>query len=265
MNSRLRILSVTPLLAILVGFPSAGADFQKNYSLAPGSRIKIENVSGEILVSGYDGSAVQVKGIKKGRDKERVDVEDSSDSGSLILKARYPQQCNCDASVRFEVQVPRAVSYKFERLSTASGDIEVQDVTGNLGVDSASGDLRIEKVRGEVNAKTASGDVAVMQIQGLVNAESASGDVAVEITKLEGSGHNMKITTASGDVNAKLPANPDVEVEMSTVSGSIHTDFPIQVHTPEYGPGQSARGRLGNGTYNLHMTTVSGDVHLGRL
>jgi hypothetical protein len=265
MNGLLRVLSAIPLLAILAGFPAEGADFQKNYTLAPGSWLKIENVSGNILVFGYDGSAIQVKGIKEGRDKDRVEIEDSSDAGNLFLKARYPQNCNCDASVRFEVQVPRAVSYKFEHLSTASGDIEVQDVTGDVGVHSASGSLRIEKVTGEVHANTASGDVAVKQIRGSVNAETASGDVVVEITKLEGSGRSMKITTASGDVNAKLPANPDVEVEMSTISGSIHTDFPIQVQTPEYGPGQSARGRLGNGTYNLHMTTVSGDIHLGRL
>jgi DUF4097 and DUF4098 domain-containing protein YvlB len=265
MNSLLRFSSAIPLLAILAGFPAEGADFQKSYTLAPGSRIKIENISGNILVSGYDGSAIEVKGIKEGRDKDRVDVEDSSDTGSLFLKARYPQHCNCDASVRFEVQVPRAVSYKFERLSTASGDIEVRDITGDLGVHSASGSLRLEKVTGEVHANTASGDVTVTQIRGSVSAGTASGDVEVEITKLEGSGRSMKITTASGDVNAKLPANPDVDVEISTVSGSIHTDFPIQVHTPEYGPGQSARGRLGNGTYSLHMTTVSGDVHLGRL
>ena len=38
-----------------------------------------------------------------------------------FLKAHYPQQCNCDASVRFEVQVPRAVAYKFEDSQRPAG------------------------------------------------------------------------------------------------------------------------------------------------
>ena len=256
------------LVAFVLGFviarPGESADFQKTYTLAPGSRIKIDNVAGDIVVSGYEGSAIQVKGIKEGEDRERVDVEDTSDPGNLYLKARYPQGSS-HASIRFEVQVPRSIAYKFQALSTASGNIKVQDVTGDLDVYSASGDLYIQAVTGGVQAKTASGDVAAKQIRGSVNAESASGDVTVEITKLEGNDHRMKVNTASGDVIVKLPANPDVELEISTVSGSVQTDFPIQIETPEYGPGQSARGRLGNGTYHLHLTTVSGDVHLGQL
>jgi DUF4097 and DUF4098 domain-containing protein YvlB len=263
MHRFLQVLSAVFVFGFVVVQVGESADFQKSYTLGPGSRIKIENVSGDIVVSGYEGSTIQVKGVTVGRDKDRVDVEDTSDAGSLSLKAHYPQNGNCDASVRFEVQVPRSMAYKFDSLSTASGDIKVQDVTGELDAHSASGDVHIENVTGGVRARTASGDVAAKQIRGLVNAESASGDVSVEITKLEGNDHQMKVTTASGDVTVKLPANPDVEVEISTVSGSVQTDFPIQIQTPEFGPGQSARGRLGNGTYNLHMTTVSGDIHLG--
>jgi len=265
MHRLLQVLSASLLLVELGCFPLEGADFEKTYSIPPGGHIRIENVSGNILVSGYEGSTIQAKGFKEGRDKDRVEVEDSSSSDSIVLKARYPQHCNCDASIRFEVRVPRATSYQFERLSTASGDIEVRDVTGDVETYSASGDLRIQDVTGAVKANTASGDVAAKKVKGSVNAESASGDVEVEISKLEGNAHQLKINTASGDVNVKLPSDPDVEVEMSTISGDIETDFPIQIHTPEFGPGHSAKGRLGNGTYSLRLTTVSGDVHLGRL
>ena len=247
------ILPVACLLGFLAGQPVEGADFQKSYALGPGSGIKIENVSGNIVVSGYDGSTVQVKGIKEGRDKDRVEVEDASDSKNLNLKVRYPQNCHCDASIRFEVQVPRSVSFKFERLSTASWDIEVHDATGDFRIHSASGNLHVQNVAGVVHANTASGDVTVTQVEGSVNADSASGDIAVEITKLEGNDHGMKVTTASGNVTVKLPPNPDVEVEISTVSGSVHTDFPIQVHTPEYGP-----FRLMNWVWELVGSVLSG-------
>ncbi len=262
-----RILTVVVAVFLLAGVLSgvaAAQEFQKTYTIQAGGSIRVENVSGDIRVAGYDGSSVEIKGFKEGRDKELVDVEDSSTSDSIVLKVRYPQNGNCNASIRFELLVPRSIQYQFDHLSTASGDIHVKDVAGKLKIKSASGDVSVDHVHGDIQASTASGDLRVKGIQGSVNANSASGDVEVEIVRLEGTSQ-MKVSTASGDVNLRLPPNPDVEIDMSTVSGSLHTDFPIELHTPEQGPGQSAHGRIGNGAYQLKANTVSGDINLQRL
>lgn len=264
-----RVLTIVAgiLSVVALGSDSVSAqDFQKTYSVQAGAVIRVENVSGDIRVTGYDGSAIEAKGFKEGRDKDLVDVEDTSTTDSVTLKVRYPHNGNCDASIRFELLVPRSTRYQFDRLSTASGDISVKDIAGRLKINSASGDVMVDHTQGEVEASTASGDVSVKGIQGTVNANSASGDVEVEIVKLEGTSQlKMKISTASGDVSLRLPPNPDVEIDMSTVSGSLHTDFPIEIQTPEYGPGQSAHGRMGSGAFQLKATTVSGDINLQRI
>jgi DUF4097 and DUF4098 domain-containing protein YvlB len=87
--------------------------------------------------------------------------------------------------------------------------------------------------------------------------------VDVEILHLEGSG-DMKFSSVSGSVYVKAPSELDAYVEMSTVSGSLKTDFDIQVKKRRYGPGASARGRLGSGVRSLSITTVSGRVSLVR-
>ena len=86
-------------------------------------------------------------------------------------------------------------------------------------------------------------------------------DVKVEINRLEGS-DDMKFNTVSGDVSVMLPGNLDADVDMSSFSGSIKTDFAIEVKSERYGSRNTARGKLGEGSRRLKMSTVSGDISL---
>jgi DUF4097 and DUF4098 domain-containing protein YvlB len=124
--------------------------------------------------------------------------------------------------------------------------------------------VRVSGFDGEAHVSSASGDVHVGEVRGTVSARAASGDVEVEITRLEGAG-NMEFSTASGDVRVSLPGNLDADVDMSTVSGSLETDFPIQVEQKRHGSGRRASGRLGSGSRTLRISAASGDVTLKRM
>jgi hypothetical protein len=222
-----------------------GQDFQKTYDIPPGGVIRIRNVSGDVKIIGSNETKVVVTAIKEGRDRDLLQIEDRSEGDRIDLQPRYPQVRNCNASVTFEVRVPQATSYNFDRISSVSGKVDVRNVTG------------------QIRAESVSGAVGVTDVSGLVSASSVSGDVSVQITRLQGAG-DMRFSSISGDVTVRAPANLDGDVEMSTMSGSLRTDFPIEVQERRYGPGRSARGRLGSGARNLRITTVSGRVSLIR-
>lgn len=264
-GKHLSALSVAFLLGLLLSGASIARaqDFQKSYRVGADGAVNIRNVSGNIAITGYDGDAVTVSGYKEGRDRDKVEVEDLSSGNNVDVRVKYPERCwnDCNASVRFEVRVPRSLRLNFDKVSTASGDIDVTGVQGRIHVNTASGDVKVENVTGTVSASTASGEMRVRNVSGAVNAQSASGDVEVDIAQLEGS-DNMKFSTASGDVNVKMPSNLDADVEMSSVSGKVETDFPLEVKEQRYGPGSNARGRLGNGSRRLQISTVSGNVSL---
>ena len=221
-----------------------GQDFNKSYAVGAGGQIRIRNISGDVNVVGYDGSSIVVTAVKEGRDRDLVNIEDRSSGDVVDLTVRYPQTGNANASVDFEVRVPKGAEYNFERLASVSGDVSVAGVTGRLRVESVSG------------------DVSVKDVSGVAAASTVSGSVIVDLTKA-GPG-NMKFASVSGDVTVRAPANLDADVEMSTISGGLKTDFNIEIHEPRYGPGRSARGRLGAGGYSLRITTVSGRVSLLR-
>lgn len=233
------------IAALLPGALASAQDLHKAYAIGAGGHILIRNVSGDVKVTGYKGDSIIVDAYRVGRDRDLVKVEDLSSGDRIELRVRYPESCNCDAGVNFDVHVPADVDYNFDRLGSVSGNVE------------------ITSVRGHLRAESVSGNVTVKDITGIVSASSVSGSVTAEITRLEGTGE-MKFSSVSGNVNVKAPASTNADVEMSSVSGSLETDFPIEIQDRQAGPGRSARGRLGMGANSLRVTTVSGKVSLTR-
>lgn len=231
----------------LIAFLELGMsqDFKRTYVLSTGGEIRIGNISGDVKVTGYKGDSIEVIAHKKGRDRNLIEIGDFSSGNRIDLHSYYPQMRGGDASVDFEVRVPGNVEYDFSRLSSVSGNVKVSNVSGRLRADSTSGNVEISDVNGLVSART------------------VSGNVTVEINRNQDSG-NMRFSSISGNVSVKAPADLDSAVEMSSISGSLRTDFPIEIQEQRYGPGRSARGKLGSGKQSLLITTVSGHVSLVR-
>src|SRR5882672_788492 len=243
---QIRLAIFSALACLLFSLNAAAQDFRKSYEIGQGGSINVRNVSGDVTVTGYEGATVLVFAFKEGRDRDLVWVEDNSAGNKVDVRARYPENCDCNASIRFEVKVPRA-NYKFDAISSTSGDVEVTGVSGDLRAKSVSGNVTVKGVTGAVNASSTSGNVHVGEINGTVSGKSTSGDVEVEIAQLNGAG-DMDFASTSGNVRVKLPANLDADVRMSTTSGGLKTDFPLTIEEPERGSGRRASGRIGGGS-----------------
>jgi len=257
-----RLFSALATLLMISAMASA-QDFQKSYSVSSGASINIRSVSGNITITGSSGSQVTVTGIKEGPDSNLVSVEDLSSGNRVEVSAKYPHNCHCNASLNFEVSVPQGMSLHFDNISTASGNVDVQSVSGNLNLKSASGNITVQQVAGRVVASSASGDVRVTSVDGSVSARTASGNVEAHMNSISGA-DSMEFSSASGDVQVWAPESLDADVTMSTSSGSLESDFTLQTDNPNWGSSRSAHGRLGSGSRSLRISTASGNVSLKR-
>lgn len=259
------LIRLSALLSLLcLSTTILAQDFQRNYQLGAGGSIGIRNVSGNVTVTGYNGNAVIVMGKKEGNDRERVQIVDRSAGNRIEVGVEYPGNCHCDASVNFEVRVPRAFAFQYDSIASVSGDVHAQDITGDLHARSVSGEVTVQDVRGKVSATSVSGDVEVKNIAGPVSAKSTSGNVEVTVTSLPEGSDNLEFASVSGNVKVQMPENLNAQVEMSVLSGSLDTDFPLQIERREYGPGQKAYGTLGSGARRLKISSVSGNISLVR-
>jgi DUF4097 and DUF4098 domain-containing protein YvlB len=257
----LRWLTLAAIGCLALPALATAQDFNKTYRLEPGGTVNIRAVSGNIRVSGTDSPAVVVTAYKEGRDRDQVEIVDRSSANSVDVRDKYPENCQCDVGVRFEVQVPKGLNLTFNSISSVSGSVEVSNVTGKLAAKSVSGNVAVRNITGPVQATSVSGNVIVGEIHGTVSAKSTSGEVKVDITQLEGS-EGMEFASISGDVIVTMPPSLDAEVEMSVLSGDLKTDFPLTIEKKENGPGQKAHGMIGNGSRKVRLTSVSGDVRL---
>jgi len=236
------VVMAAAMVVLLAGLVSA-QDFKKAYTIPAGGQISVKNVSGDVKVTGYNGSNILVDAYKVGKDRDLVTIEDLSTGDKVQLRVHYPEHCNCDASVNFEVRVPSNVDYTFDSIGSVSGDVELTGVQGNIKTESVSG------------------DVVLTDVGGTIKASSVSGSVNAQVTRIDKPG-DLRFSSVSGSVAVKAPTNLNVDIDMSSVSGAVQTDFPIEVQKEQFGPGQHARGRLGSGTTTLRISTVSGKVSL---
>jgi DUF4097 and DUF4098 domain-containing protein YvlB len=119
----------------------------------------------------------------------------------------------------------------------------------------------IEGVAGRLRAESVRGSVALKDVKGLVSAMSFSGNINVDIGKTQDRG-NMMFSSISGSIDVSASADLNALVDISCSSGLLRTDFPLEIQELRYGPGRSARGRLGTGMQILHIRSVTGRVSL---
>jgi DUF4097 and DUF4098 domain-containing protein YvlB len=125
----------------------------------------------------------------------------------------------------------RPPSNSFSESSTAGGS--------NLDLQTGSGAIRVDDIRGQVRARTGSGTI---ELQG-----QPTGD--------------WSMTTGSGGITVRLPAQAAFDLNAHTSSGSIHTDRDITVQGGTTGK-HDLRGKVNGGGFHLDLQTGSGSIRI---
>jgi DUF4097 and DUF4098 domain-containing protein YvlB len=146
-------------------------------------------------------------------------------------------------------------------LQTGSGNVRAHDISGSVRGGAGSGDIEVdERSTGDIDLHTGSGNVTVRGIQGAFRADAGSGDITAE-GKQSGA---WEIRTGSGNVHVRLPGNSAFDADISTSSGTIDVDSPIEMTVQ--GRVQESRktihGKVRGGGPLLSVRTGSGDIRI---
>ena len=147
------------------------------------------------------------------------------------------------------------------RLQTGSGNVRAHEISGPVRGGAGSGDIQVDETgQGDIDLHTGSGNITVRGIQGAVRVEAGSGDITAEGTQ---SG-SWQIRTGSGNVNVRLPANSAFDAEITTSSGTIDIDSPVEmtVQGRVQESRRSIRGKVRGGGSLLSVRTGSGDIRI---
>lgn len=244
-------LHLLALAALLQGTP----EFRWHGVVPQGKTIEVRGVNGAVTASATTGREVEVTATKRSHraDPATVEIRVEESADGVLICAVYPSQhggegCNGqnhnrgtnnrdnDVEVTFTVKVPAGVRF------------QGRTVNGNVTATNLAADAEVSTVNGSVDVSTG----------GRAEASTVNGNVRARLGQL-GSG-DLQFTTVNGSVNVTVPANAALDVDASTVTGDISTDFDMTVNG-RFGP-RSMHGKVGGGGRKLSMSTVNGSIEL---
>lgn len=215
--------AITMIGILLLFTGTAGAD-RMTASFPDPSRpgmVKVMNGTGSITVTAYNGSEVivdtgDVEFQTPPEDDERMhglrqiggtgmNLTTNGDENAIEVARSW----NNDVTLNIQVPVNTSISIGG---SVTSGDITVTGVTGQIEVRTLDGDITLDRISGSVVANTLDGEI--LAVFDRVDADKP-----------------LSFTTLDGDVDVMLPADIKASVKLSTMDGTIGTDFDIQQDT----------------------------------
>ena len=279
---------------------AAQQDFRWSGRLARGEQIAVKGIVGDVRAEPAAGDEVTVTAVRRGRDADRVRIEVVRREGGVVVCAVYPhsdddddnghgwsrhrEHDNDDGDDGDDDEPRDACNRGNVRVhgEAARVDFTVRVPAGvRVSMATVTGDVYAAGLHSPVRAASVSGSVHVSS-DGPVQATSVSGDV--EATMGRTAGESLRFSSVSGNVTLRVPASTDAEFSARTLSGSIESDFPLELGSSDRSRGrdhdeddddggmrvhvrigQQAHGRLGRGGTQLRVNTVSGDISLVRI
>ena len=245
--------AVFAALVAMILAPSAQAvtganvteEFHKTVPLNATGRVSLENINGNVEITGWERDEVQIDAVKSARDQQRLDeakIEVEGSGDSVKIRTRYPEGQTNDnpASIHYTLHVPAQA--QLDKINLVNGNLDISQVLG------------------EVNASLVNGKLTAHDLSGRAKFSTVNGSSHVEYRTLANVSE-VKISAVNGSINLVLPASPNAEVSASTVNGSIKTDFPMQVEGKFMG--QRLSGTLGSGGTRIDLSNVNGSTHIG--
>jgi Putative adhesin len=132
------------------------------------------------------------------------------------------------------------------RLRYGHGDSRVDRVTGSVQLDAGRGRAHLGEVRGSLHARFGSGDLHADVVHGDLQVRAGAG--SAQLGAVHG---NVDLAFGSGPVEIGLPAGVAAQVDLTSGTGEVHTDLPVE---PVPAPAErtiTVRVRTGSGPVSL--------------
>jgi hypothetical protein len=209
----------------------------KTFALDEDAKFSIKNVSGSIVVEGWDQPKAEVKVIRQGPDRGGQ-VFFTSTSGNLSLRTAQPGRASQD--VRYEVKLPREM--------------------GRVTLNSLNGSIKLTGVSGQIFAEGTNGSIELTDVTGVSKVQTVNGKIKAVLQ--EASDGPMEFTAANGSIDLTIKSDFDADLEASTVRGGINIDDQFGITVQKEMVGQRARGQIGSGGEPLRISTVNGSMSI---
>jgi len=232
-------------------------------------KLTVDNVSGRIRVTGYDGNEVKIDidrhNQAESRDrlaeaKRRITLDISESGGAVRIYEDGPFR-NGDDGINYrgdrhygyrvdfdyEIQVPRAIALNLHNFN--HGPIEVHGTSGEFDIHDFNSGITMDEISGFGNVHTFNGPV--------------------KVTFNRNPEHDSSFKTFNGSIDVYFRPGLNADLHFKTFNGGVYSDFELAPPAAEatgtrfvYHSGRTGSGRIGNGGPRLTFDGFNGTIRL---
>ena len=204
----------------LVLFPRSGEQVEETFQVGASPYLEIRNFAGSVTVRPGESNQIRVVAIKKAsgsRALSRVTVSMSEQGDRVVVRTKKSTDLT-NAYVDLQITAPPGTEVD---VHTGAGEIQLRDMTGSIRANSGAGTIEATGAAGPVRLGVGAGSV---KYQGTPE------------------GH-CSFETGAGDIRLRLPARPDVRLDLGTGLGTIDVGYDVDGSTSP----RDVQGVIGDG------------------
>ncbi len=228
------------------------ASFQKSLSLKPGGSISLENLSGDIQISGWKEERVEIT-AQNGRETapsggiyfighrfKPPDVRVRATADSVRIKTNESGYEDGDSKVDYILNVPRSVN--LDSVRNGRGRITISDVYGRAVLDADEGAVSISNYSGSLDVRL------------------GSGEVEAEVLDLRPQ-DSVRIKVERGDIVLLLEPDAAAQLMADSPAGNVSSEIDLGQTLPA----KKVTARLADGRATIELTAVQGDIKIRKV
>lgn len=221
------ILKIALLLAVVIWCPETEAQNGTSEQLviplsSPGQpySLKVNIIEGSIKVVSYEGKDVVIDVKTPSENKKDVkEVENGmrriSSSGRFDLTAKENDN-------RISINTGNPEQHYDLNIRIPQGEVNLQ--LGSVN----DGNIEVENVTGELEVTTVDGDLVLRNISGSAVCNTVDGDITVNFVKINPQAP-MAFSTLDGNINVSFPSDIKANFKLKSDMGEVYTDFEIDI------------------------------------
>lgn len=235
-------------VSVDVAHGKATDEWTRTYSLKPGGRLDIVNVSGQITVEASDGHDVEIVASRE------ANAATDENAQELLRKAEMVEQVAPDhVAIESRLDSRNGVGHRVVVQITARvpAGLTVSTKTENGGV-------RLERVDGAMTAQSTNGPIVGRELSGSVTASTVNGGIRIEIAKLTA---DSRMTAVNGAIELALAPDVNATLEASVVNGPVLIADGVPLTATDKSP-QHVAGTINRGGPTITANTTNGAVRV---
>ncbi|MFB0566206.1 MAG: DUF4097 domain-containing protein [Candidatus Aminicenantaceae bacterium] len=219
-------------------------EFHKEMDLVKNSCIYIENVNGDLEITGWKKDKIEITAIKMGTGSQlrQTDIDINKKDNNLRIKALFPRADISEVYVDFELRVPEEIQIK---------EIKIE-----------KGDLSTHQIYGELRAEIQEGNINLEDFSGICEVTTDEGDISAKIPESKNS-DNFSFKTTKGDILIHLPPELSAQIAAETRLGVITSDF--FPSDKKETPLKSLKETFGKGKAAILIKTWNGNIRIKKI